>query len=114
MEECVHGNCSEYYEDKCSNDDSDNLDSVEPGLVVPTDGLEHAPETVAEVEPYCNEPDDVDQKNPYAAECLLEKHVRILSLASGEFHKLHLGPEVCKVEEDDAEDDDTEYEHVLG
>ena len=113
MEECVDCYCGEHHPDDCSHDDAEYLESLHPNLVVPTHGLEHAPEAMAEVEPYCAEPCDVDDQYPDASEGLLEKHVRVLSLASAEFEELHLGPEVCEVEEQDTENDDSEYEHVL-
>ena len=113
VKECVHGNNCKHKENDCRNDNTYNLNSLEPNLVIPTYSLEHAPETVAEVEPYCYEPYDIDNEYPYASECVHEEGVRILSFASAEFEELHLSPEVGKVEEQDTENYDSEYEHVL-
>ena len=97
MKECVNSNNSKHKEDDSRNDNTYNLNSLEPNLVIPTYSLEHAPETVAEVEPYCYEPYEIDNEYPYVSECVHEEGVRILSFASAEFEELHLSPEVGKI-----------------
>ena len=112
VDRCRH----EEEDNQGGHDGADNLESLEPYLVVPADGLEHAPEAMAEVEPDCGKPDQVDYKHPPLAEGRAEEIIRIiLEIPDAEhFRKLHLGPEMGQVEEQDSKDDDSEDEHVLG
>ena len=113
VKECIYCNSCEAEADDGRNDDTDNLESLHPSTVCKTYRLEHAPETVVKMEPYCYEPYDVDDKNPYASECIYEKVVRIHGLFATELEELHLSPEMSKVEEQDTEDNDTKNKHVL-
>ena len=49
---------------------------------------------------------------PDVAECGSEELVRIFSMVSHEFLELHVSPEMREVEEENAENHDTEHEHV--
>ena len=81
-------------------------------MVVPTNRLEHAPETVAQVEPDGHEPEDVDHQDPPSSKRGGQQVIRIGGDAAGEFLQLHLGPEMGQMEEQDTEDNDTQDEHV--
>ena len=74
-EVCYYCCYSEAYEDEGCKCLSDDLESLLPNLVAPSDGLECAPESVSEVEPESCEPSDVDDHHPYASECLLKEEV---------------------------------------
>ena len=115
MDESVDGRGDEKEDDQGGHDDADDLKPLEPDLVVPTNCLEHAPETMAEVQPYSGEPDQVDDEHPPFAEGRAKQGVRIVFEVSDAEHlrELHLGPEVGKMEEQQAEDHDTKDEHVL-
>ena len=52
----VDGGAQEHGHDEGAHDDADNLQAGQPLLVVPTDGLEHAPEAVIQVQPDGDEP----------------------------------------------------------
>ena len=97
------------------NDHTDNLDSLEPGLSAPAHSLEHAPETVYEVEPESHEPNDIDSKYPPLSECSAKKEIWVIFELTYSKHlrKLHLGPEMGKVEEDYSKNDKTENKHIL-
>ena len=114
LKEGVNCKCGEHEADNGRYYGADNLASLHPYLIAPTYGLKHAPEAVQEVETYCDEPDDVYCKNPPGTEGCGKKNVRVFSLSAGELLKLHLCSEVGKVEEKEAEDDDTKDEHVFG
>ena len=113
-DESVDSNGCETKPNKGGEDNADDLEPLHPCLVVPTYCLEHTPESVAKMEPDRAEPYYIDDKHPYIAESCCQEQVWILSLASAEFFELHLCPEMGEMEEEDAEDYDTEYEHVLG
>ena len=113
MKECIYCNSYEAEADDGRNDDTDNLESLHPSAVCKTYGLEHAPETVVKMEPYCYEPYDVDDKNPYASECIYEKVVRIHGLFATELEELASDVYKRQVEEQDTEDNDTKNKHVL-
>ena len=100
------------------NDDSyyyiaDVSKSLLPDLVAETYSLECAPETVAKVKTKSYEPYDVKYNYPPVLECLVEEEVRVLSVLAHELLELHLSPEVVEVESDEAENYDSEKEHVL-
>ena len=76
-DESGHCGSNEHEADDAGHDDADHLHSLEPGLAIPADGLEHAPETVEEVEPYSSEPSDVDDENYRAAEGLGKEKVKV-------------------------------------
>ena len=63
--------------------------------------------------PYSHEPDEVQCQHPPSSESKIEKFVRVALLGAGEHRKLHLGPEVGKMECKDAENDDAKHEHIL-
>ena len=106
-----YGKAEEY--DGCY-DVGDHLEPLEPYLVVPAYCLECAPESVCKVEPESPEPDDVDDYYIPVSEGRFKEHVWIGSFSSCPFLELHVSPEMCEVECKDAEDDDTEDDHVLG
>ena len=116
LDECVDGCGDEEEDDEGGDDHSDNLEALEPGLPAPADGLEHAPETVHEVKPHGGEPDEIEDKDPPLAERCVQEKVRVVLEVADPEHlgKLHLGPEMGEMEADEAEDHDTEDEHVLG
>ncbi len=116
LDEGIDGGGDEEEDDEGRYYDSDDLEPLEPGLPAPADGLEHAPETVYEVEPDSGEPDEIEDKDPPLAEGCIEQQVGIVLIIADAEHlrELHLGPEVGKVEADETEDDDTEDKHVLG
>ena len=69
---------------------------------------------MVEVEPDGYEPDQVNKEYPDVSESLVENGIRVVRrFCTHEFLELHLCPEVGEVEEDQAEDYDTEDEHVL-
>ncbi len=116
LDEGVDGSGNEEEDDEGRYDDSDDLEPLEPGAAAPADGLEHAPEAMDEVEPYCAEPDDIEDEDPPSAEGDIEQQVGIVLVVAYAEHlgELHLGPEVGEVEADETEDDNAEDEHVLG
>ena len=114
LQECIYGDNDETKADQRGDHDSDHFQSLEPHLVVPTDRLEHAPESVAEMEPKCHKPDEVDQRHPPSSESGGQKEIRILGFGTHEFTQLHLRPEVGEVEKQDSQDDDSQDEHILG
>ena len=109
----VNSHYREAENDKCYESITDEVKSLLPDLVAHTDSLECAPETVAEVKTECYEPNDVKCYNPPVLECLVKKEVRVFSMLTHEFLKLHLSPEVVEVECDEAKNNDSEKEHVL-
>ena len=116
LDEGVDRSGDEEEDDEDGDDDADDLESLEPGLSTPADGLEHAPETMHEVQAHSSEPDEIEDEDPPFAEGDVQQEVGIvLEIAHSEhLGQLHLGPEMGEVEADEAEDDDTEDEHVLG
>ena len=116
LDEGVDRGEDEEEDDDDRNDGADDLEPLEPGLSAPADGLEHAPETVGDVQAHCNEPDDVEEDDPPFAEGDVQQEVGIVLIIAHAEHlgQLHLGPEMGQVEADETDDDDTEYEHVLG
>ena len=103
---------------EAENDDrnecvADVHESLLPDLVAQTHCLECAPETVAKVKAESYEPNDVENYNPKVLECLVKKEVRVFSVLAHELLELHLSPEVVEVESDEAENYDSEKEHVL-
>ena len=94
--------------------DADNFEPLEPVLVVPTDRLEHAPETVVQMEPESNEPDNVEEEHPDVAEGLVEEGIGVVDgFFTHELLKLHLSPEMGEMEGEKSKNNDTENEHVL-
>ena len=116
LDESVDCGGDEEQADDASDDDADDLEPLEPGLAAPSEGLEHAPETVDEVQADSHEPYYIEEDDPPLAERDVQEKVGIvLIIADAEhFRKLHLGPEVGEVEADESDDDDAEDEHVLG
>ena len=110
----VDGRSDEEKDDDGGNDDADNLGAFEPLLVAPADGLEHAPETVLQVQEQGDESDDVAAHDHGAAEGGEEQEIGILGLCTHEFLQLHLGPEVGEVEAQETQDEDAQDGHVLG
>ena len=104
--------------DDDGDDDADDLDSLEPGLAAPADGLEHAPESVGEMEPESSEPHEVDDKHPPVAEESCKEVIRVVHIQlRGYLEKLrhlHVSPELCEMECDHTQDDKSEDEHILG
>ena len=113
LSECVDCNSAEAEDDNCNKDITDDGKSLLPLLVAETDSLECAPETVAKVKSESYEPNDVENYNPKALECLVKKEVRVFSVLAHELLELHLSPEVVEVESDEAENYDSEKKHVL-
>ena len=110
----VYGGADEQQDNKGAYDDADDAQAGQPLFVIPADGLEHAPETVVEVQPQGYEPNDVQGQDPPLAEGGHEEVVRVLCLAAHELLQLHFCPEVGEVEAQETKDDNTKHEHVLG
>ena len=102
--------------DDGGDDDADDLEALQPLLVVPADGLEHAPETVLQMQEQGDEPHDVQGYDPPFAEGGHEQGVGIVLIVADAEHlgKLHLGPEMGEMESQQAQDQDTEDGHILG
>ena len=114
LDESIDSDACEEHADDADHDYTDILDALEPGSTVPAHSLEHAPESVYEMEPDGSEPEEVDDKHPPVAEYGGEKKVRII-LESADVQKLrhlHLCPEVEEMEEDSTQDHDSEDKHV--
>ena len=114
LDECIDSDYGEKHADDADQNDADDLDALEPGSTVPAHCLEHAPESVYEMEPDGSEPEEVDDKHPPVAEYGGEKKVRII-LESADVQKLrhlHLCPEVEEMEEDSTQDHDSEDKQV--
>jgi len=105
---------NEEQHDEGGHNNTNDFEALEPLLVIPTNGLEHAPETVLQVEEQGDEPYDITGQNPRIAEGGNEEIIRILCLCTHEFLQLHLGPEVGEVETEQTQDDDAQDGHVLG
>lgn len=90
LKEGVDSYGSEDEEDDCCYDCADASCPLKPDLVVPADGLKHAPEAVCKVEPYGYEPYDVDCEYPPGAEGGVKKNVRIFCVTACEFLKLQI------------------------
>ena len=85
--------------DQSAYNDADNFEPLEPVLVVPTDRLEHAPETVVQMEPESNKPDNVEDEHPDVAEGLVEEGIGVVDgFLPHELLKLHLSPEMGEME----------------
>ena len=106
-------NCSKAQYDYHTYDAAYPFPAVEPNHIVPAYGLESAPETVTDMHVKGDEPDDVESNNPPLTEGPLKQHVWILCLSACELLELHVGPEMCEMESDEAEHDDAEPNHVL-
>ena len=113
LKECVDSNNREAENDDRNECVADVHESLLPDLVAQTHCLECAPETVTKVKAESYEPNDVENYNPKALECLVKKEVRVFSVLAHELLELHLSPEVVEVESDEAENYDSEKEHVL-
>ena len=116
LDEGVDCGGDEQEDDDDGDDGSDDLEPLEPGLSAPADSLEHAPESMSDVQTHGNEPDDVEDHDPPLAEGDVQQEVGIVLIIADSEHlgKLHLGPEMGEMESDEAEDDDAEDQHVLG
>ena len=117
LAESIDCDSNEHEADQGSDDDADDLESLEPGLSAPAHSLEHAPESVCEVEPEGHEPYDVDNGDEPVSEVVVQEDVRIVLIELRsyleELRHLHVGPELGQVEEDESEDDYSEDAHVL-
>ena len=116
LNESRDGSDHEHQADNGSDDGTDDLEPLEPGLSAPADGLEHAPKAMQQVQPQGDEPDDVQKQDPPFTESDLQEQVGIvLEIADAEhLGKLHLGPEMCEMESDETQDDQAEDNHILG
>ena len=110
----VDGNRNEQEDDDGADEYADDFQPLEPYRIVPSDGLEHRPETVVEMQPEGYEPDYVEHYHPPVAECGDKERVRVFGLTSGELFQLHLRPEMGQVEREQSEDENAEDEHILG
>ena len=112
--EGVDSHADEGEADYRNDDYAYDLDALEPGAAVPADGLEHAPESVGEVEPQGGEPEDVYHENPPVSEGLHKQRVGVVDIGadSGELGELHLRPEMEQVEAEHSENHYSEHEHV--
>ena len=111
--QCIYSYCCEACEYDCSENISDNFKSLEPDHIVPSESLECAPEAVSKVEPESSEPYKVNHYIVPVSESCCKEKVRILCMCTHKFFELHVCPEMGKVESKDAENDYTEYNHVL-
>ena len=78
----IHGSAQEHGHDDGAHDDADNLQAGQPLLVVPADGLEHAPETVVQVQPDGDEPNNVQSQDPLLTEGIHQQEIRIANMES--------------------------------
>ena len=103
-------------DDGCKNV-GDAFPAVEPYVVVDTQRLDSAPESVGEVEPQSYKPNEVKHYVNRVAECLLYQRDTILGIYTGHVTQnlieLHLVPEIEEVQRQAQQDDDTQHEHVL-
>ena len=120
-EEVESNNHEQTYSDGCE-DAADDLDSLEPDQVAPAQGLQSRPDAVVEVEPESHEPNDVEQAvddaRPTVGEEGFDDSAAVLWVEDGgvnacQFGELHLEPEVVEVQQQEADNDDTQHEHVL-
>ena len=103
--------------DDGSHDVGNHLQAADPYIVVPTESVECAPETVGQVHPQSHEPHDVQDGHPPCTECRQQQAVGIGELVVGhtlELLQLHVSPEMGQVESQNTQNDDTEHQHVLG
>ena len=116
LDESVDRSGDEEEDDDAGDDNADDLEPLEPGLSAPAYRLEHAPETVYEVEPDGDEPNDIEDEDPPFAERGIQQEIGVVLIIAHTEHlgKLHLGPEMGEVEADETEDDNAEDEHILG
>lgn len=103
-------------DDGCKNV-GDAFPAVEPYVVVDTQRLDGAPESVGEVEPQSYEPDEVNNYINRAAEGFANQGDTVVRIDLGQVTdnlvELHLVPEVEEVQSQTQYHDDTQYEHVL-
>lgn len=62
FQEETYYDCDEAQHDERCEDVGDTFQAGIPSVVSPTDRLHHAPHTVSQVEPECDEPNDVRQR----------------------------------------------------
>ena len=98
-------------------DNADDLPTVEPNLATQSQRLHGAPESMGEMEPDGNEPNEVKHYEDRVGECLLNPTKTIGGIEFG-FHphklcKHHVVPEVEQVEQEAQQNDDAQHEHVL-
>ena len=113
LDEGVDGSCNEQKDNDGRYYGAYYLKAHKPLLVVPADGLEHAPEAVVYVQEDCDEPYHVEGHDPPFPESGYEQEVRILRFISHELLQLHLCPEMVKMEAEEAKHYDTQDSHVL-
>ena len=115
---CLHESIDRYYYKgeayQGRDHHSDNLKASKPSSAVPTDGLEHGPEAVDQVEPQDHEPCRIKDHHPPVLESGSEQQIRVFGFTAGEVLELHLSPEVGEVETEEAEDQQAEDHHILG
>lgn len=92
----------------------EKLQTRQPLGIAHAKGLESAPEPVRNVKIERDEPGDIENRDHWIRKSSDDELIRIFSLSSQESLELHVLPEVHEVEEKEKEDDDAEYEHVLG
>ena len=115
-----------YYEG--SYDSTNAFNALHPYEVVEAHGVESRPYAVTEVEPQCNEPCEVQYAihltpDRSGEECLNEasaigwSELRYREVVrTQDVHdlgELHLEPEISHVENEEADYDETEHQHVL-
>ena len=115
---CVEVSSYGYYSEQTATDGSEDVSSnfptFDPNVVVQTEGLECAPETVSQVEPQSSKPYQVDDGYKQVSKGTVHQEVRIHLVFSLEVEELHVSPEVGQVETKNSENDDTQNEHVFG
>ena len=102
------------------DDVGDALQTGIPRVVGPAHGLEHRPHAVREVEPQGGKPQQIDNHVVPLREGVGDERStvggaeaqRVLVLAH-DFHELHLRPEVEQVEQQSAQDNPSQQQHVL-
>ena len=109
-------------------DSTNAFNALHPYEVVEAHGVESGPYTMTEVEPQCNEPYEVEcavhlTPDRSSEECLNEasaigwSELRYREVVRTQdvhnFGELHLEPEVSHVENEEADYDETEHQHVL-
>ena len=118
----VDDGCNEDAEESDCDDGSPNVadgnPAVQPNLAVQTQSLHRRPNAVGQVIPEGGEPYHIDNvenrigkgsRNPVEAGSRSE-----CAFVAGQFGQHHIAPEVVEMDEDTADDDDAEGEHVLG
>ena len=102
------------------DDVGDAFQTGVPGVVGPSDALEHRPYAVGEVEPQGGEPHEVDHHVVPLREGVADQRGAVggtvpegVGVLSHELDELHLRPEVEEVEQQTGQDDESQDEHVF-